>query len=261
VNLTDVAFTMRLLQHDEAGNVSLTDDMVGTDPIPPYAILSHTWGPDHEEVTFKDVINHIGEDKAGYEKIRFCREQAQRHGLGYFWIDTACIDKSNSTELQEAINSMFRWYRGASKCFVYLSDVSTIGETATLERTWEPAFRQSRWFKRGWTLQELLAPDIVDFYSANGIHLGSKSTLDTVISDVTGISLDVLRGCLLTDCTIEERLSWTATRTTRREEDHVYSLLGIFDITMPLIYGEGKSKAFKRFYEEVSRYSKLVVFY
>jgi hypothetical protein len=252
---------MRLLQHDEAGNVSLTNDMVGDDPIPPYAILSHTWGPDHEEVTFRDITNYTGEDKAGYGKIRFCGEQARRHDLNYFWIDTVCIDKSNSTELQEAINSMFRWYRGATWCFVYLSDVPTIGDTATLERTWEPAFRKSRWFTRGWTLQELLAPDTVDFYSQDGTHLGSKSTLTKVISDVTGIPLHVLRGYPLSDCTIGERLSWTATRRTRRQEDRVYSLLGIFDVTLPLVYGEGEAKAFKRFYEEVSRYSKPVVFY
>ncbi len=118
------AKTMRLLQRSNTGEFSLTKDFVGDDTIPPYAILSHTWGADTEEVTFEDLTDGTGKDKPGYEKIRFCGEQARRDGLQYFWVDTCCIDKANDTELSQAINSMFRWYRNAAKCYVYLSDVS-----------------------------------------------------------------------------------------------------------------------------------------
>lgn len=151
---------------------------------------------------------------------------------------------------------MFRWYRNAAKCYVYLSDSSIREHTQFSELDWVSAFKQSRWFARGWTLQELIAPEHVEFFAPDGIRLGNKSTLETAISDVTGISLSVLRGRSLAECTIEERLTWAKARTTKREEDHVYCLFGIFDVTMPLVYGEGKAKAFRRFYEELSRYSK-----
>src|SRR3979411_462714 len=116
---------MRLLERNSAGQLSLTEDVIGDD-IPKYAILSHTWGADTEEVTFEDIRHGTGEDKLGYEKIRFCGEQARQDGLQYFWVDTCCINKANYAELQYAINSMFRWYRNATQCYVYLSDVSTI---------------------------------------------------------------------------------------------------------------------------------------
>jgi len=100
---------MRLLVHNNDGKFSLTKDF-GNDT-PQYAIVSHTWGPDTEEVTFRDLMNGSGMSKVGYHKIRFCGEQARRDGLRYFWVDTCCIDKSNNNELSEAINSMFRWSR------------------------------------------------------------------------------------------------------------------------------------------------------
>jgi hypothetical protein len=115
---------MRLLECNSAGEFSLTEDIVDDDKIPPYAILSHTW-KDGEEVTFQELIDGTGKGKPGYEKIRFCGEQAKRDGLRYFWVDTCCINKSNNTELSEAINSMFRWYCSATRCYVYLSDVSS----------------------------------------------------------------------------------------------------------------------------------------
>jgi hypothetical protein len=115
---------MRLLQRNSTGQVSLTEDLNG-DSIPKYTILSHTWGADIEEVTFEDIINSTGEEKPGYEKIRFCGEQARQDGLLYFWIDTCCIDKKNNAEFSRSINSMFRWYQKADKCYVYLSDVSS----------------------------------------------------------------------------------------------------------------------------------------
>jgi hypothetical protein len=113
---------MRLVEYNNDGEFSLAT-FVGDD-VPRYAILSHRWG--EEEVTFKDLTDSTGKNKAGYGKIQFCGEQARRNGLQYFWVDTCCIDKSNSTELAEAINSMFRWYRDATRCYVYLSDVSRL---------------------------------------------------------------------------------------------------------------------------------------
>ena len=144
---------MRLLERKENGEFSLTKDLINN--IPQYAILSHTWGEDDEEVTFKDLIIGAGKSKSGYRKIQFCGEQATSDGLYHFWVDTCCIDRSNNTELSEAINSMFRWYRDAAKCYVYLSDVSIDGSDdngQSFEWTWEPAFRKSRWFTRGWIL-------------------------------------------------------------------------------------------------------------
>src|SRR2546429_4984461 len=171
---------MRLLERSDAGEFGLTEYFVNDDKIPPYAILSHTWVAG-EEVVYEELKNGAGKDKSGYHKIRFCGEQAKRDGLQYFWVDTCCIDKSNSVELQEAINSMFRWYQKAAKCYVYLSDVSTAKRKASdhfSEFTWEPAFRGSRWFTRGWTLQDLLAPGSVEFFSREGKQLGDKRTLE-----------------------------------------------------------------------------------
>jgi heterokaryon incompatibility protein (HET) len=158
---------MRLLKPDNTGEYSLTEDLPVSDDIPRYAILSHTWGAYMEEVSFKDMMDGTGQSKPGYDKIRFCGEQARRDGLQYFWIDTCCIDKSNSTELQEAINSMFRWYRDAAKCYVYLADVSRPALDADITSSqlpWEMSFRKSRWFTRGWTLQELVSPASVEFF-------------------------------------------------------------------------------------------------
>jgi len=138
---------MRLLKCD---NFSLTNYLVRDDLIPRYAILSHTWGADTEEVSFKDMIDGTGIGKPGYDKIQFCGEQAERDDLQYFWIDTCCIDKSSSTELQEAINSMFRWYRNAAKCYVYLADVSrpALGtDSNPSQPAWESSFRKSRWLE------------------------------------------------------------------------------------------------------------------
>src|ERR1700712_1296537 len=111
---------MHLLKLDN-GNPVLTRFLAGN--IPSYAILSHRWEADDQEVTFKDLTNGIGLNKLGYGKIRFCGEQARRDGLQYFWVDSCCIDKANYAELQYALNSMFCWYRNATRCYVYLSDV------------------------------------------------------------------------------------------------------------------------------------------
>jgi hypothetical protein len=230
---------MRLLQLHDNGNVRFIE-RVGNN-VPPYAILSHTWGPDNDEVVFKDLIDGQGQEKNGYRKLTFCGEQAACDGLEYFWVDTCCIDKSSSAELTEAINSMFLWYRKAVKCYVYLSDVSTSGAVGN-----SVTFSDSRWFTRGWTLQELLAPAYVEFFSVEGDSLGTKSSRLQELATITGISVAALQRRDLAQFTVEERMNWTKTRVTTREEDMAYSLLGIFDVHMPLIYGEGREKSFGR---------------
>jgi hypothetical protein len=154
---------MRLLQCDNDGDLSLTEFVENN--LPKYAILSHRWGAD--EVTLRDLIDGTSKVKAGYGKIQFCGEQARRDGLQYFWVDTCYIDKSNAVEYQHAINSMFRWYRDATKCYVYLPDVSRPRSVLAdnSNESWESSFRKSEWFRRGWTLQELIAPASVDFFS------------------------------------------------------------------------------------------------
>ena len=249
---------MRLLKQNNTGEFGLTEDFV-SDNIPRYAILSHTWGAAAEEVSFKDMMDGTGKSKPGYDKIRFCGEQARRDALQYFWIDTCCIDKSSSTELQEAINSMFCWYRNAAKCYVYLQDVSRPALGANdkpNQLPWESSFRTSRWFTRGWTLQELVAPVLVEFYSQEGEQLGNKRSLERDIHEVTGIPVKALRGSPLSDFSIPERMLWAENRETTRQEDKAYSLLGIFDVYIPLIYGEGREKAFKRLREEIDKASK-----
>ena len=248
---------MRLLKHNSAGQLSLTDDLVG-DNIPQYAILSHTWGADSEEVIFEDLKNGTGERKPGYRKIRFCGEQAIRDGLQYFWVDTCCIDKRNNTELVEAINSMFRWYRNATKCYVYLLDISTSDPdlAGPSLQSWQLAFRESRWFTRGWTLQELIAPQSVEFFCSNGHRLGDKKSLERQLHDITGIAVPALRGNSLSAFSVKDRMSWAENRETKCEEDRAYSLLGIFDISMSPIYGEGAERAFERLKDELFKRSR-----
>ncbi len=169
---------MRLLQLKTNGEFSLTQDLINN--IPPYAILSHIWGDDNQEITLRDLAEGSGNTKAGYRKIQFCVKQAARDGLQHFWVDTYCINKSNYTELLETINSMFRWYRNTAKCYVYLSDVSTNDhdQNNLSFQSWEAAFRKSRWFTRGWTLQKLIAPPSVEFFFLEGKRLGDKESLE-----------------------------------------------------------------------------------
>ncbi|RDW69390.1 hypothetical protein BP6252_08410 [Coleophoma cylindrospora] len=194
-------------------------------------------------------------------KIRLCGEQARREGQQYFWVDTCCIDKSNSNELAEAINSMFRWYCKAVKCYVLLSDVSRPAsdlDENSPQLSWECelTFRKSRWFTRGWTLQELIAPLSVDFFSKDWELLGNKTTLERQICEITGIPVKALRGAPLSDFSIHERMSWAEIRQTTRDEDKAYSLLGISNVYMPLIYSEGRENAMKRLREEIDKVSK-----
>jgi tetratricopeptide (TPR) repeat protein len=241
---------MRLLKLNDDGSFSLI--RFSEDNIPPYAILSHTWGRgEDDEVTFKDITDGTGTDKRGFEKLRFCGRQAKIDDLHYFWVDTCCIDKSSSSELHTAITSMFRWYQNAERCYVYLSDVSVRTEDGQAHVEWESSFCSSRWFSRGWTLQELLAPNIVEFYSRDGVRLGSKISLQQKIHDVTGIAADALENRALTEFSINERLRWTKSRQTTVKEDAAYCLLGIFDVSMPLLYGEGQTKAMSRLLREI----------
>jgi hypothetical protein len=235
---------MRLLVYNNDGDFGLTQFF---DDIPPYAILSHTWGPQEQEVTFGDMIDGKGRSKTGFDKIRFCGEQARCDGLQHFWVNTCCIDKTSSAELTEAINSMFRWYRDAAKCYVFLTDVDSEDQFHPLP--WESAFRASRWFTRGWTLQELIAPTSVEFFFKDWDRLGDKKSLEQLICEKTGIPSKALRGSPLADFSATERMSWAGTRQTTREEDMAYSLLGIFDVSMPLIYGERQANAVGRLRE------------
>jgi hypothetical protein len=242
---------MRLLEFLPNGDFRLTEKFVDN-AIPRYAILSHTWGS--QEVTFEDMVEDSGRNKAGFEKIKFCGTQAARDGLRYFWVDSCCIKKSSDAELSESLNSMFRWYYRAEKCFVYLSDVS-IGKRKrkdeSTQHTWEQAFRESRWFTRGWTLQELLAPASVQFFSKEGSRLGDKQSLEQQIHETTGIPILALRGSALSHFSAEQKFGWAKNRKTTREEDWAYSLLGIFEISMPVVYGEGRTKAVRRLRKEI----------
>lgn len=156
---------------------------------------------------------------------------------------SCCIDKSSTAELSEAINSMFRWYRTAAICYAYLSDVSHLTD-----------LEQSRWFTRGWTLQELLAPKDVRFYSSHWKLLGSKLQMSDRLWEKTGIEPEVLSTGVFDHVSIAMRMSWAAGRKTTRVEDAAYCLMGMFDVNMPLLYGEGK-KSFLRLQEEIMKVS------
>lgn len=227
--------------------------------IPPYAILSHTWGA--EEVTFPQYAKPESRLLKGYEKIeQSCRLAAER-GLEYVWIDTCYIDKSSSAELSEAINSMFSWYKSARTCFVYLSDFEAyerytrpfqeseviFENDPTLRR-----FKKCRWFTRGWTLQEMLAPDVVEFFDVIWEFFGEKHYMISLLTHVTKIERRFFDDAQT--ASVAQKFSWAANRETTRVEDIAYCLLGLFDINMPLLYGEGE-KAYKRLQLEILRSS------
>ncbi|KAI1756201.1 heterokaryon incompatibility protein-domain-containing protein [Xylaria castorea] len=206
-----------------------------------YAILSHTWG--EEEISLRDMSKPDVNLRKGYAKIEFCCKQAVRDGLLWAWVDTCCIDQTSTSELSEAINSMFRWYSNAKICYAFLADVTD-----------QNGFASSRWFSRGWTLQELIAPRVVRFYSSDWKFLGLKSELEDILQNITGIEAVVLSTGNFSRVCVAKRMSWAAKRDTTRLEDQAYSLMGIFGVNMPLIYGEGK-KAFLRLQQEIMRVS------
>ncbi|KAK7182298.1 hypothetical protein DPSP01_007010 [Paraphaeosphaeria sporulosa] len=242
---------MHLLKINDDGNFSLTT-FVGSN-VPSYAILSHTWKADDQELTFQDLISGTGRNKDGYRKIQFCGDQAKKDRLQYFWVDTCCIDKSSSSELSESINSMFQWYQNAEVCYVYLADLPPDSDLSRLQLC--------RWFTRGWTLQELVAPKVVKFYDYEWNAIGTKVELVDIISSSTSIPSHLLLGhSALSDSSIATRMSWAAQRQTTRLEDLAYCLLGIFEVNMPLIYGEGM-RAFRRLQEEIiKRNNDLTIF-
>ncbi|KAF2821075.1 HET-domain-containing protein, partial [Ophiobolus disseminans] len=241
---------MRLLRLDEYGDLSLTE--WAEKEVPPYAILSHRWGRDEEEVSFKDLMEDGGRNKKGYRKLLSCGNQAMKDGYVFFWVDTCCIDKSSSAELSESINSMWRWYRDSHVCYAYLDDVPA----RVSARQKDFSFTMSKWFTRGWTLQELLAPSKLMLFDAGWAPMGTKDELADKISRITKIDDSYLRGAgdFLIQATIAEKMSWAAKRQTKRSEDIAYCLLGLFDINMPLLYGEGQN-AFRRLQEEIMKES------
>lgn len=214
--------------------------------IPDYVILSHTW--DQEEVTFDDIHRPQATRMAGYAKIKGCCEIAVRDGFEWIWIDTCCIDKRSSAELSEAINSMYKWYWQAAICYAFLADVSPVRN-----ENWQWEFRASRWFKRGWTLQELLAPDVVEFYSSSWSSLGTKSGLLDHVKEATKIDAKfIMNREAIKSASIATKLSWASLRQTTRAEDAAYCLLGLVGVNMPMLYGEG-NRAFYRLQLEIIR--------
>ncbi|KAH8596197.1 heterokaryon incompatibility protein-domain-containing protein [Bisporella sp. PMI_857] len=216
------------------------------DHTPKYAILSHRWLND--EVSLQDMQDGTAIKKAGHAKLKLCCDQAAMDGLQYAWVDTCCIDKTSSAELTEAINSMYRWYQNATVCYAYLSDVQTS------EVSGDASFGKSAWFTRGWTLQELIAPASVEFYNFTWQKLGTKESLKDVISEITNIDVAMLEGVDPEAFSVAKRMSWASKRTTTRPEDRAYSLLGLFEVNMPLLYGEGE-RAFIRLQEEIMKHS------
>ncbi|KAM7198431.1 Heterokaryon incompatibility protein (HET) domain containing protein [Naviculisporaceae sp. PSN 640] len=218
------------------------------------------------------------EQKKGFAKILACCKKARQEGYQYVWIDTCCIDKSSSAELSEAINSMFRWYHEAEVCYALLSDVSLSvisgrggneSERGTMKMSdfdvaeygegaigrLKKALHKSRWFTRGWTLQELVAPLEVVFVDSEWEEIGTRETLASIIGEITGIDGAILRmERSLHKYSVAQRMSWAAGRNTTRIEDEAYCLMGLFDVSMPLLYGEGR-KAFKRLQLEIMKIS------
>jgi Heterokaryon incompatibility protein (HET) len=219
--------------------------------VPRFAILSHTWGD--YEVTYQELQN----DPYAGETLKiegFCR-LARQHRYKYVWIDTCCIDKSSSSELGEAINSMYAWYAQAAHCYVYLEDVSSHA-AATFELV-----KGSRWFTRGWTLQELLAPRSLTFYAQdwtmvdaldkNHHPIDLRPTFTELVSQATAIPSEYLRRPFSPRIACAaEIMQWASRRQTTRKEDEAYCLLGLFDVSLALIYGEG-AKAFRRLQQEI----------
>lgn len=244
---------MRLLRHDGRGQYEF-EQYIDPHNIPKYAILSHRWASD--EILFEHMLNQQGHGMIGYGKIEFCGKQASKDNLHHIWIDTCCINKKDSPELQESIISMFRWYCEAAKCYVYLNDVSATEQDTggSLEsQPWKQQFWQSKWFTRGWTLQELLAPSCVEFYSREGTFLGDKSSLEQWLLGITRIPAAALRGHSPDNFTIDQRFSWAKHRQTTRPEDKAYSLMGLFNVQFVVLYGEQEGGAFKRLKEEIKK--------
>ena len=238
--------------------------------LPEYAILSHRWASDEDEVSYKQFRKgSVPPDLPGLVKIQaFCR-LADTRGFQWAWIDTCCIDKRSSAELAEAINSMFKWYRRSAECYVHMADVEFSDDELSLKRQSEETFwrapdgwaslrdrfNRSTWFERGWTLQELIAPNHIVFYDSHWNEIGSLLHFYEDVAKVTGIDKNYLvPGPRFRKwSSVATRMSWASRRHTSREEDIAYCLLGLFDVNMPLLYGEGAEKAFIRLQTEIMK--------
>jgi hypothetical protein len=231
--------------------------------LPPYAILSHTW--EDEEVTFQDFCDPdhaVRLSKKGFSKIQKTCRLASELGLRYSWVDTCCIDKKSSAELTEAINSMFQWYQAAEVCFVWLADLPSLSSPGPTSHKQSssgnitiPNLGRCRWFSRGWTLQELLAPGRVEFYDQAWKFRGTKIDLAKQLTQITNIGEDVLRSpSIMQQLSIAQRMAWAAGRQTTRVEDMAYCLLGVFGVNMSMMYGEG-TRAFIRLQEMIAAQS------
>jgi len=238
--------------------------------IPKYAILSHRWADG--EVSLNEMTHLTPEvkSKKGFKKIALTCEQAVKDNLEWAWVDTCCIDKTSSSELSEAINSMFQWYEESSVCYAYLIDVPAVTvyvqggsyqpQWKTITRPDLEAFPKSTWLTRGWTLQELIAPKEVVFYGEDWLHLGTRSDLSILLTSSTRIPKDVLDYQYWVTLpsnpnpsdkySVAQKMSWAANRECTRLEDVAYCMLGLFGINMPLLYGEGEH-AFTRLQEEI----------
>jgi hypothetical protein len=230
--------------------------------LPPYAILSHTW--EKEEIEFEDIqsdpellLDYSTSHSERSAKIRNACRQADIDGHQYIWIDTCCINKPSDSELSEAINSMYKFNERAAICFAYLFDVVKVGPTDEVRSS----LAKSKWFTRGWTLQELIAPLQVRFFSSQWYHIGTKSAFigDNIfcraISTISSIELGVLIGSTtIEEISVARKMSWASRRETTGVEDRAYSLLGLFGVNMPMLYGEGRN-SFRRLQEEIIKYS------
>ncbi|KAL9585448.1 MAG: hypothetical protein Q9212_001521 [Teloschistes hypoglaucus] len=223
--------------------------------IPKYAILSHRW-TDHE-VSFEQFTQYRVQDWGPvYAKIKDCCAFTQARGLQWVWIDTCCIDKRSSAELNEAINSMYRWYSRAKVCWAYLAEISSTLDTLGDEdggSAIHAEFCASDWFTRGWTLQELLAPDNLEFLDRSWNSLGSKKKLQHSLSQATQIPVRDLFGDIIQQ-SIAKKMSWLSRRKTTRVEDMAYCMLRLCGVNMPLLYGEGE-RAFLRLQHEIIKVS------
>ena len=233
------------------------------DEVTEYAILSHRWMA--EEVDYDEMVGlaniALGERdeirrRDGYRKILQSCEQAQKDGYEWLWVDTCCIDKRSSAELSEAINSMYRWYENAKVCYAYLHDVPDPQFPIASDEERYPDFRGwPEWFSRGWTLQELIAPSNVQFFNKGWQIIGDKRTLAPTLEAITRIQERILtEGLHGNRPCVAQIMSWAAHRKTTRVEDRAYSLMGLLDVNMPMLYGEGK-KAFRRLQLEIIRAS------
>ena len=219
--------------------------------IPDYVILSHRWGP--EEVTYRNISqNPISDESSparqlrGFSKVKGTCQLASDNGYSWVWIDSCCIDKESSADVDKAINSMWAYYAKSNICYVYMADIPDA------QAGWTISFQNSNWFTRGWTLQELIAPIYVEFYAADWSPIGTKLERYKEIAEITAVDMDVLSQSESIDgYTTAERLSWAAHRQVTQEEDEAYSLLGLFQIHMPMLYGEGRSRAFARLQEAI----------